>query len=95
MPLELIEADELAILRAHKAEHEEWAKAWAAKISTADAFCRVADDQRRAAECRAVELEQDYAVMTNARDELLETVNALNEENSQLAHRLWRLGNPA
>ncbi|MDD1679406.1 MAG: hypothetical protein LUO93_09540 [Methanomicrobiales archaeon] len=46
-------------------------------------------------EARVAELEHDYAVMTGARDELLETINALNEENSQLAHRLWCLENPA
>jgi len=43
---------------------------------------------------RVAELENDYQVMTDARGELLETINALNEENSQLAHRLWCIENP-
>ena len=32
--------------------------------------------------------------LTEERDNLLETVNALNETNSQLAHQLWCLENP-
>jgi len=59
MPLELIDADELAILRVHKAEHEEWAKSIADKISTAEAFIRVASEERDSMRARVTELEED------------------------------------
>ena len=43
---------------------------------------------------RAEEAEARVAELEAGRSDLIATIEAMNEENAQLAHRLWCLENP-